>query len=624
MGAEWEAELQVGKAWARGRLGLSRGGDVGGQLAWAPEGKQAAGPVRVALAALKGPPQRSKPPAPPLARLVTARGRALVFRFPGGTGARDAAVAAILAASPAGKEAEARARPFPGLGPPHEAAKRALLGRDAGLAELYEELRGGGKGGDGAAVTEEEFWAAKGEALRTEVARAGVGGTVGQRRGATSAMLVLALQEQVDRAAAEGGSEGAGSVNFSLGEEVRAQILAEKPKVRAAHSAMVPSQASEAEFWGRYCRFVYRQYRAWKGRGGGGVGASGRVPAQSAREVAAAEEDLANERLFGGAGGSRRGVAGAAAGEGASKGNEVGYGEQAGQLAAVERVESRVNLAMDAADRFREGYGLRHDGARESPLAAELGQSKAVLGGYLSSEVNEHAAAVMRTAQAGATPPQASERGRGGSPAHRAGFPRENDDLQQREVPEYAHVDIKDPRAYFGGGDEGPSGSAGVETDAGGADHGVWQEELAALERLGGGGSAHPGVVLGPLSSPEAAFEVLEELQRRVESSRRSEALLQEERGATGSAASVSSEVAKIGRVVNELLRHFWACFPLDEPRRAKADRVRGALGGLYDKLEDLKKGAEGLRRQQISRLVRPQQRAIDAAFDKFRDAAAA
>ena len=49
---------------------------------------------------------------------------------------------------------------------------------------------------------------------------------------------------------------------------------------------------------------------------------------------------------------------------------------------------------------------------------------------------------------------------------------------------------------------------------------------------------------------------------------------------------------------------------------------MRGALGGLYDKLEALKQGAEGPRRQQISRLVRPQQRAIDAAFDRLRDAA--
>jgi len=503
-------------------------------------------------------------------------------------------VAAILAASPAGQAAEAKARPFPGLGPPHEAAKRALLGRNAALAELYRELRGDG---GGAAVTEEEFWAAKGEALEAELAQEGAA-AAGQRRGATSAMLVLALQEQVDRAAAEGG-DGAGSINFSLGEEVRAQILAEKPKVRASHAAMVPAQVTEAEFWGRYCRFVYRQYRARKGKGVGGRAAA----AQSAQEVAAAEEDIANERIFGGGTGGS-GVAGGARGEGAAPSGE----EQARLLAAAGRVEVGVNLAMDAADRFREGYGLRQDGARESPLAATLGQSEAVLGGYLSTEVNHHAAAVMRAAQEGAA--------QGGSDGPCEGFPTDHEDLQLRKEPQYAHVDIKDPRAYFGGSDEARRGGGGGEGWVAG--------QLEALDRLGEPGGTGRGSHAEPLVSPEVAFEVLQELQQRVESSRRSAALLREERGAPGSAAGVSSEVAKLGRVVNELLRHFWACFPLDGPRRAKAERVRGALGGLYDKLEALKRGAEGPRRQQISRLVRPQQRAIDAAFDRFRDAAPA
>ncbi len=35
---------------------------------------------------------------------------------------------------------------------------------------------------------------------------------------------------------------------------------------------------------------------------------------------------------------------------------------------------------------------------------------------------------------------------------------------------------------------------------------------------------------------------------------------------------------------VNELLRHFWPCFPLSSPaRRAKAERLRKALSEQYD-----------------------------------------
>lgn len=109
--------------------------------------------------------------------------------------------------------------------------------------------------------------------------------------------------------------------------------------------------------------------------------------------------------------------------------------------------------------------------------------------------------------------------------------------------------------------------------------------------------------------------------------------------GAAGSEAAVSlphahflplqrpkvQMVEQEAGVLQELLRHFWACFPLaTAARRDKAQRIHKALSEKYDTLLDLPSQAQGPERQQLSQLVRPLTAVLDAALRKYQDETAA
>ena len=85
------------------------------------------------------------------------------------------------------------------------------------------------------------------------------------------------------------------------------------------------------------------------------------------------------------------------------------------------------------------------------------------------------------------------------------------------------------------------------------------------------------------------------------------------------SIANSASRTVQAALTCNELLRHFWACFPANNTaRQAKAARIRGALSAQYDTLSALIDSATGAQRLHISRLLKPVQAALDAAFDRF------
>ena len=72
-------------------------------------------------------------------------------------------------------------------------------------------------------------------------------------------------------------------------------------------------------------------------------------------------------------------------------------------------------------------------------------------------------------------------------------------------------------------------------------------------------------------------------------------------------------------KILNELLRHFWAAFPLTPARKDKAERLTKALGKLYDDLQELKNVDDRRERQVRTGIIKPMQAVIDAAFDRFR-----
>mmetsp|Transcript_11078 Transcript_11078/g.26273 ORF Transcript_11078/g.26273 Transcript_11078/m.26273 type:complete len:120 (+) Transcript_11078:1840-2199(+) len=78
-------------------------------------------------------------------------------------------------------------------------------------------------------------------------------------------------------------------------------------------------------------------------------------------------------------------------------------------------------------------------------------------------------------------------------------------------------------------------------------------------------------------------------------------------------------ELRKQAMLVNELLRHFWALFPVSSPARAqKLERIKDSLSKQYDHLVAMQEAAHGVDRNYISQVLRPCMQALDAAFSKY------
>jgi transcription initiation factor TFIIH subunit 1 len=69
---------------------------------------------------------------------------------------------------------------------------------------------------------------------------------------------------------------------------------------------------------------------------------------------------------------------------------------------------------------------------------------------------------------------------------------------------------------------------------------------------------------------------------------------------------------------INELLRHFWAAFPLSSPaREARALRIKKALADQYDRTTAMQESSRGIERVHITQLLKPVRLALDTALAK-------
>ena len=539
----WTAKLQAGKrVWHDGRLSLSAT-----SLAWAPLADGASA-FRVALSGFKATPKKSKSPAT-MVKLEASRSMILKF---GKEADRDAFVEALCPLLP---QLRAQAPPFPQVQPPHAEEKRALLVKDKGLGDLYTQLIGTG------AVTDGEFWASKGHLLGVVRGKAQA-----QKRGAATSMLLLTLQEQIDRFEADRAEaqDGRGaSFNFHLDNETRQQILAEKPKVLQSFQAMVPKEMAENEFWGKYCSYLYR--KSIKARG------KGAAKATTAKDIAAAEEDARNETIF-------------------EERREEREAQRRAMVSRAQHVNAGVNLAADGHDGLAPGYGVHHDGGRESAaVVAGAGKIQHVIVDNVLSGINRHSSMVVGPAAAGAG------EGPGEAP---------DVEIQDLELPQawrYSELKIQNPRGYFAG----PGSANGA--------HLLDASALgAALGSAGAGG--------GDFLAAGQALKVIEDLAQKVQVGRTTAAQAAAQ-GPGGGAIRGAGPAELVGKykILNELLRHFWAAFPLTPARKDKAERLTKALGKLYDDLQELKNVDDHRERQVRTGIIKPMQAVIDAAFDRFR-----
>ena len=69
----------------------------------------------------------------------------------------------------------------------------------------------------------------------------------------------------------------------------------------------------------------------------------------------------------------------------------------------------------------------------------------------------------------------------------------------------------------------------------------------------------------------------------------------------------------------NELLRHFWRCFPISSAARtAKMQRVVTALQAMYDQSLAMQTAAKGMDRVHVTQLLRPALLCMDVAFTRM------
>jgi transcription initiation factor TFIIH subunit 1 len=409
------------------------------------------------------------------------------------------------------------------------------------------------------------------------------------------------------RAAQDGRSR---KVNFTLSKEQIAQIFAEHPAVRAAYMSHVPGKLSDLEFWTKYCRVQY--FRA--ARKGG---------------AAENEAEAADAALF--------------------APDEAALAEEA--AARVHRVDPRLNLAAAAADAHggageHAGRGTAHGGARERDADAAAATRGSVMAGVIR-DINRHAevvldgvpdalpedraalaaAAAARAAAVRAEAARAAAEGRGGGGGGAAGGSGDAEDgeaIEDLRAPSAAQpqeLRIQDPRRYF---------------DAASATGGAGAAAAAAAAAASGGAGGSRAVMPPPLSAqaaplgeqptadaralpPALALRVLSDLGHAAATARAGGG-----GGGGGDASAVpralTDEFRDAARASRELLRHFWACYPLEgagrAAREAKCGRVRDALARIYDDLSSKKDALPSAGRHAAGQQLRPLLAALDAAFE--------
>ncbi|KAG2433454.1 hypothetical protein HXX76_008511 [Chlamydomonas incerta] len=357
-----EQQLITKRAW------LGPGGPEGyltvasASLRWQPAASSATGvqELRIPLASITNN-QRAKDK--PLVRITFTNGAgaaaAHVFQFES-VADRDAAldvltkVIAAVAAGASGGGTAANGGGGGGDGGPAVAGgftrqqRQQMLGRDADLKSLHDELVGGG------CVGEADFWG--GVAARLAAAQpaswgtaaagpTGAGGLPGRRR--------LGLSNILQRVEAEVDGRHQRVLRVSLTPEQVAQIFAEQPAVLRAYREHVPHRMAEEDFWRRYVRHEMHKESKRKAR------AEGINPNATAGGGANAMADDAGGDIF-------REAAAAVAAEAARR---------PGQAAAHrEAVDPELDLAAAAAERYS-GHGTAHAMARdpEMDLAAGSG-----------------------------------------------------------------------------------------------------------------------------------------------------------------------------------------------------------------------------------------------------------
>ncbi|KAK9845933.1 hypothetical protein WJX81_006374 [Elliptochloris bilobata] len=532
-------------------------------LSWRPNNPNAAQAVDVVIANMTAALQKAK--GKPLLRMPLVAG-ALVLEFESEADRNQ--VVDVL--TPLMKQAAGAARPGAAelgeeLGP-LAAAKQQLLEEDKDLQQLYKQLVQGG------VLSEADFWRGRQAQLQQRL-QGGKGPS--QRVGLSSVMLAHMQGSQDGRS---------NTVTMRLTPELVQQIFAERPYVRRAHAALVPQSLDEKAFWSQFMKHEMAkrtaQARLREAR------AAGKAASHALED---AEDPFAKFR----------------------------DPEEAKRDARrkVGRVDPTVNLAADRYD----GFSAQGDGGEAAHRPKDTDDG-------MLHDINRHAAVVLQGLPSARALHGGAAEASGATPHEDLRERAESalDDLRRPAEAQFLALHISDPRRYF----DSSSVTAGVRRSGGSAPAGRGQARAGTPLS-----QALRAMEAAPLRNspvdPAAARRVLADV-----SVHRAVGALGEWEVGAGWAARPPAEalVPQMQGLLRgtaltcyELLRHFWASFPLTTPaREQRVQRIKAALCEQYDRTTAMQESARGLERVHITQVLKPLRQALDAALSRLEQPAAA
>ncbi|MCO5605437.1 hypothetical protein L7F22_059621 [Adiantum nelumboides] len=392
-----------------------------------------------------------------------------------------------------------------------------LLSQDIELQKLHKQLVING------VLSDEDFWAARKRSLNEEAPKSSK-----QKTGLRSAMLADIRPMHDGRT---------NKVTFNLTPEIIHQIFAEKPAVHRAFLAYVPSKMTEVEFWTKYCRadLIHRT--------------------QNAASVAAEADEDEHLAMF-------------------LKDDDIIAREARKK---IRKVDPTVDMTADDADDYLSlpGHGILRDGSKE-----RITEDATQINRTLLRDINRHASVVLDgrildveglrdtmtvanallSAKEVEAAPRDDDTIQVQQRLERVHEMTKVDDLEKPESQPFVPLCIQDPRSYFDSQRPNAEPLGPVSSGSSGKTPLNPREVLSAFRRQCS--ELQAASVTGNMVVPELATRVLHELTQYI-SNRKFQVGNHAGNFLETLPRTTKEELLQLSATSHELLRHFWAAFPL-------------------------------------------------------------
>ncbi|GMH39162.1 hypothetical protein BSKO_07060 [Bryopsis sp. KO-2023] len=564
------AKLQISpKQKVAGKLTISRQA-----INWVPENVTTAQAVRAKVNSLKGQQKAKKVP------LLKVDGGTikLILEFedvPTRDGVWDIVQALIPTNSKGQNASNANSNASKGRATGKDAvAKKALLEQDKDVRELFNTLVLGG------VISDAEFWRTRGHLLK-------------QSKRASKDRQKIGLASSFMAEMTSGGDGTSQKIRVQLTPEVIRNIFSERPHIHRAFLEHVPNHLDERDFWSKFCKHEYALQQKRKKVAEGKLQEANQVDDEFAdlfadRPMSAIEEQDARSR--------------------------------------VRCMDPTINLVANDDGALYDGYGVLHH-AGKADLTRKVGVSN-----DLARDLNRHGNVVLDgvpdweasdpTTVAGKLElDRRAQRERYIGEArsgvgeevlervqNRDGRPLE--DLRGPETQGVTELKIGNMRDYLEQADNDAmdvddDGDDNIEAVPDGLEA-MTTDRLRDFEPLGTSASQ----VLSDMFHGGGEAMDVQDMDGRTSQNRNPADVLPH---------ALKDLLRSKVLIVNELLRHFWASYPLSSAaREAKVNKIRAALTSQHESLQDFRDACRVEERPFVQQLIRPVLSSLEAASAKY------